>query len=114
GGDPRRRAPDAVHARGRDGRGAGRLRPDRRGRVAAAPPPARRRRDHHGGARMTSQERTPNGMTPHERTTAEVDAAALPERAAALLGDGHRLALVAAHHDPDALRVVYLFTAADP
>ena len=37
-------------------------------------------------------------------------------RAAALLGDGHRLALVAAHQDPDALRVVYLFTrgAAEP
>jgi len=28
-----------------------------------------------------------------------------------LLEDGHRLALVAAHHEPSALRVVYLFTA---
>jgi len=39
-----------------------------------------------------------------------IDAAALPARAATLLGGGHRLALVAAHEDPDALRVVYLFT----
>ncbi|MBX6769073.1 MAG: NADH-quinone oxidoreductase subunit C, partial [Actinomadura rubrobrunea] len=35
-------------------------------------------------------------------------------RVAALLAEHHRPALVAAHHDPDALRVVYLFTAASP
>ncbi|TYB42180.1 NADH-quinone oxidoreductase subunit C [Actinomadura chibensis] len=49
-------------------------------------------------------------MAPPERTSVEVNAGALPRRAAALLDGGSRLALVAAHHDPDALRVVYLFT----
>ncbi|WP_395105321.1 NADH-quinone oxidoreductase subunit C [Actinomadura sp. SCN-SB] len=49
-----------------------------------------------------------------ERTSAEIDAAALPEQAAALLGDGARLALVAAHQDPGGLRVVYLFTRTGP
>ena len=48
-----------------------------------------------------------------ERGIAEIDAEQLPERAAALLGAGTRLALVAAHQDPDAMRVVYLFTGAD-
>jgi Ni,Fe-hydrogenase III large subunit/Ni,Fe-hydrogenase III component G len=38
----------------------------------------------------------------------------LPTQAAALLADGFRLALVAAHEDPDAFRVVYLFTAGAP
>lgn len=45
-----------------------------------------------------------------ERVSADVNASVLPGRAATLLGEGHRLALVAAHQDPDALRVVYLFT----
>jgi Ni,Fe-hydrogenase III large subunit/Ni,Fe-hydrogenase III component G len=44
----------------------------------------------------------------------EVTAAELPARAGALLDDGFRLALVAAHEDPDAFRVVYLFTAGTP
>jgi Ni,Fe-hydrogenase III large subunit len=35
-------------------------------------------------------------------------------RAGALLADGFRLALVAAHEDPDSFRVVYLFTAGAP
>ncbi|MFI0370627.1 hypothetical protein ACH35V_22400 [Actinomadura sp. 1N219] len=43
-------------------------------------------------------------MSSPERTMAEVDAGALPGRAAALLGEDFRLALVAAHQDPDALR----------
>jgi len=47
-------------------------------------------------------------------TVRDVDAARLPEHAAALLDDGHRLALAAAHDDPDCLRVVYLFTAGGP
>ncbi|TQM68734.1 Ni,Fe-hydrogenase III large subunit [Actinomadura hallensis] len=49
-----------------------------------------------------------------ERTTTDIDVGALHGRAAELFADGHRLALVAAHHDPDAIRVVYLFTAASP
>ncbi|TDC88183.1 NADH-quinone oxidoreductase subunit C [Actinomadura sp. 7K507] len=47
-----------------------------------------------------------------ERTGTEVNAGVLPGRAAALLGEGFRLALAAAHHDAEALRVVYLFTQA--
>lgn len=42
-----------------------------------------------------------------------VDAQELPERAQALLDDNHRLAMVAAHEEPDAFRVVYVFTATD-
>jgi Ni,Fe-hydrogenase III large subunit/Ni,Fe-hydrogenase III component G len=38
----------------------------------------------------------------------------LGERTARLLGDGYRLALVAAHHDAALIRVVYLFTAGPP
>ncbi len=38
----------------------------------------------------------------------------LPVAAGALLDDGFRLALVAAHEDSDAFRVVYLFTAGEP
>jgi Ni,Fe-hydrogenase III large subunit/Ni,Fe-hydrogenase III component G len=38
----------------------------------------------------------------------------LTAQAGALLADGFRLALVAAHEDPDAFRVVYLFTAGSP
>ncbi|WP_051467776.1 NADH-quinone oxidoreductase subunit C [Actinomadura oligospora] len=46
-------------------------------------------------------------------TVTEVPAGRLPARAAALLDAGHRLALTAAHEDPDgSLRVVYLFTLA--
>ena len=48
------------------------------------------------------------------RRLREVSAADLPAQAGALLGDGFRLALVAAHEDPDAFRVVYLFTAGAP
>ena len=47
-------------------------------------------------------------------TAYDVSATELPERAEALLRDGHRLALVAAHHDPDAVRVVYLFVSGPP
>ncbi|MFF4240644.1 NADH-quinone oxidoreductase subunit C [Actinomadura geliboluensis] len=47
-------------------------------------------------------------------TAADIDPARLPERAAALLSGGHRLALAAAHEDPDGLRAVYLFTAPGP
>jgi Ni,Fe-hydrogenase III component G len=44
----------------------------------------------------------------------EVSAPGLAPAAGALLEDGFRLALVAAHEDPDAFRVVYLFTAGGP
>ncbi|RKS73017.1 Ni,Fe-hydrogenase III large subunit [Actinomadura pelletieri DSM 43383] len=49
-----------------------------------------------------------------DRTAIEVDTEGLPGRAATLLDEGARLALVAAHQDPDALRVVYLFTRPGP
>ncbi|CAN5163219.1 NADH-quinone oxidoreductase subunit C [soil metagenome] len=52
-----------------------------------------------------------NGPTPSRR---DVGAAELAAGVGALLDDGYRLALVAAHEDSDAFRVVYLFTAADP
>jgi Ni,Fe-hydrogenase III large subunit/Ni,Fe-hydrogenase III component G len=42
------------------------------------------------------------------------DASALRARAAQLLDENFRLALVAAHDDGDAIRVVYLFTAGPP
>ena len=48
------------------------------------------------------------------RTSLAVTAAELAGRAEALLASGFRLALVAAHEDLDAFRVVYLFTAGDP
>jgi len=48
------------------------------------------------------------------RTVHDVHAAELPKRAEALLRDGHRLALVAAHHDDDAVRLVYLFVSGPP
>ena len=48
------------------------------------------------------------------RRTNQVSAADLPGQVSALLGDRFRLALVAAHEDPDAFRVVYLFTAGAP
>ncbi len=48
------------------------------------------------------------------RLAREVTVDALAGEVGALLAAGHRLALVAAHEDPDAFRVVYLFTAARP
>jgi Ni,Fe-hydrogenase III large subunit/Ni,Fe-hydrogenase III component G len=50
----------------------------------------------------------------HNRVAVPTTAADLPGHAAGLIGDGYRLALVAGHDDRDALRVVYLFTAAGP
>jgi Ni,Fe-hydrogenase III component G len=44
----------------------------------------------------------------------DVHAAELPKRAETLLRDGHRLALVAAHHDADAVRLVHLFVSGPP
>ncbi|MFD4601892.1 NADH-quinone oxidoreductase subunit C [Streptomyces sp. NPDC058464] len=44
----------------------------------------------------------------------EIEATDLPQRAQELLDAGHRLALVAAHHDEGGLRVVYLFVAGPP
>jgi Ni,Fe-hydrogenase III large subunit/Ni,Fe-hydrogenase III component G len=48
------------------------------------------------------------------RVAIPTTAATLHEHAAALHQAGFRLALVAAHDDPDALRAVYLYLAADP
>jgi len=48
------------------------------------------------------------------RTTYEIDATELPQRAQELLDDGRRLALVAAHHDDSGTRVVYLFVSGPP
>jgi len=48
------------------------------------------------------------------RRTVQVGEGDLAAEAAALLDGGYRLALVAAHHDDDAFRVVYLFTAGPP
>ena len=50
-------------------------------------------------------------MTASERTWLEVDATNLATHARALLDDGYRLTLMAAHEDPGDLRVVYLFAA---
>jgi Ni,Fe-hydrogenase III large subunit/Ni,Fe-hydrogenase III component G len=50
----------------------------------------------------------------HNRIAVPTTAADLPGHTAGLLDDGYRLALVAGHDDRDALRVVYLFTAAGP
>ncbi|HWB37668.1 MAG TPA: NADH-quinone oxidoreductase subunit C [Rugosimonospora sp.] len=55
-----------------------------------------------------------------ETTVFEIDGAALADHAGRLFDSGHRLALVAAHHDTDrrpggpAIRIVYLFTAGPP
>lgn len=58
---------------------------------------------------MSSDPRTyPN------RRQVVVAASAVADRASALLLDGYRLALVAAHDDAEEFRVVYLFTAANP
>jgi Ni,Fe-hydrogenase III large subunit/Ni,Fe-hydrogenase III component G len=48
------------------------------------------------------------------RTQYDVHPAELPKRAEALQREAHRLALVAAHHDTDAVRVVYLFVSGPP
>ncbi|UIX34238.1 hydrogenase large subunit [Streptomyces sp. GQFP] len=48
------------------------------------------------------------------RTVHDIQTAELPQRAEALLRDGHRLALIAAHHDADAVRLVYLFASGLP
>jgi Ni,Fe-hydrogenase III large subunit/Ni,Fe-hydrogenase III component G len=48
------------------------------------------------------------------RRQVDVNATELPLQAGALLADGYRLALVAAHEDLDAFRVVYLFVAGHP
>ena len=53
-------------------------------------------------------------MTETHRRIQQVSAADLPAHVRALIADGFRLALVAAHEDPDAFRVVYLFTAGAP
>ena len=53
-------------------------------------------------------------MTGHTRRQQQVGAADLIVQAGSLLADGYRLALVAAHEDPGAFRVVYLFTAGEP
>ncbi|WP_213453220.1 hydrogenase large subunit [Rhizomonospora bruguierae] len=57
---------------------------------------------------MTSQRVVPPA------TVVTITADRLAEQAGQLLADGARLALVAAHHDPDAIRIVYLFTAGPP
>lgn len=50
----------------------------------------------------------------HRRVAVPVTADTLVDQFAALLTSGYRLALVAAHDDGDALRAVYLLTAAAP
>lgn len=50
----------------------------------------------------------------HHRVAIPTTAATLVEHADALQRQGFRLALVAAHDDHDALRAVYLYTAAEP
>ena len=50
----------------------------------------------------------------HNRRQVEVTEDSLRSRAEALLADGFRLALMAAHEDADRYRVVYLFVAARP
>jgi Ni,Fe-hydrogenase III large subunit/Ni,Fe-hydrogenase III component G len=59
-------------------------------------------------------------MQPHTTVIEVGGAASLAANVTRLLGDGHRLAVIAAHHDTadhpggPATRVVYLFTAASP
>ena len=50
----------------------------------------------------------------YRRTAVTVTNDTLADRASALASQGYRLALVAAHDDGDALRAVYLYTAAAP
>ncbi|MFE7978405.1 NADH-quinone oxidoreductase subunit C [Streptomyces shenzhenensis] len=47
-------------------------------------------------------------------TTCDIEAGELPQHAEELLTSGDRLALVAAHHDEDGIRVVYVFAAGPP
>ncbi|WP_431930341.1 NADH-quinone oxidoreductase subunit C [Nonomuraea jabiensis] len=48
------------------------------------------------------------------RTIADISPAELPEHAARLLADGHRLALVSARQETDGFGLVYLFVAGGP
>jgi Ni,Fe-hydrogenase III large subunit/Ni,Fe-hydrogenase III component G len=68
--------------------------------------------------KLGGQERPPTPTTEsrhyHNRRQVEVTADSLRLRAEALLADGFRLALMAAHEDADRFRVVYLFVAARP
>lgn len=48
------------------------------------------------------------------RTTYEIGDTELPGKTEELLAAGHRLALVAAHHDDQGMRVVYLFVSGPP
>jgi Ni,Fe-hydrogenase III large subunit/Ni,Fe-hydrogenase III component G len=57
---------------------------------------------------------SPDPRTYPNRRQVTVTAATVGDRASALLAEGYRLALVAAHDDPDSFRVVYLFVAASP
>ena len=50
----------------------------------------------------------------HDRRQIEVTAESLWNRAQALLDDGFRLALIAAHEDEDRFRIVYVFVAPRP
>lgn len=50
----------------------------------------------------------------HDRRQVEVTTESLRPRVEALLADGFRLALMAAHEDADRYRIVYLFVAARP
>jgi Ni,Fe-hydrogenase III large subunit/Ni,Fe-hydrogenase III component G len=54
------------------------------------------------------------GTCQDDRQARQISAAELPAQAARLLGDGYRLALVAAHDDESLLRVVYVFCAGPP
>lgn len=56
---------------------------------------------------------TPQRAAP-PATVIDITADQLADRTRRLLDGGARLALVAAHHDPDAIRIVYLFTAGPP
>jgi hypothetical protein len=49
---------------------------------------------------------SPDVRTYPNRRQSSVTAATLAKRATDLLGSGFRLALIAGHHDPDAIRVV--------
>lgn len=49
-----------------------------------------------------------------DRLVVNVTAAELADRTSRLLAGGYRLALAAAHEDPDALRLVYLYVAGSP
>ncbi|MEV8018076.1 NADH-quinone oxidoreductase subunit C [Streptomyces sp. NPDC086554] len=48
------------------------------------------------------------------RTLHDIHTGELSKRTEELLREGHRLALIAAHHDADCVRVVYLFVAGPP